>query len=67
MANGVVFSGPYAYDATGTVNCSGTPTACTPLVTLPIAAEGSPIVIDGLVYVTSFDSPSNNLLLAFSL
>lgn len=69
VANGVVYIGSvnnnlYAFAADGRTNCSGTPSACTPLRAL--AATGminsSPAVADGVVYITT----ESNLLYAFS-
>jgi hypothetical protein len=61
IANGVVYvsSGAqklYAFSASGTTNCSGTPTTCTPLWTagsiyLPISSSAA--VANGVVYVGS--------------
>jgi outer membrane protein assembly factor BamB len=63
VGNGVVYIAAldgkvYAFDATGTSGCSGTPTTCTPLWT---GATGdsifsSPMVADGIVYVGSDDT-----------
>jgi outer membrane protein assembly factor BamB len=73
-ANGIVYvasgaRGPdsklYAFDATGTVNCSGTPKTCAPLWTgtanVSDPRSGSPAVWNGVVYVSS----TNNKLSAF--
>src|SRR5262249_40547514 len=42
----------YAFDATGTTNCSGTPKTCAPLWTASMnnLALSSPAVVDGVVY-----------------
>ena len=63
VANGVVYLGStdgklYAFDATGTTNCSGTPKTCAPVWTAPTTAEirhSSPAVANGVVYVGSQD------------
>ena len=69
IANGVVYvaSGPTeeptplrirAFDATGTVNCSGTPKVCAPLWTQSFDdafANESPAVVNGMVYVAAPD------------
>lgn len=46
----------YAFSATGTTNCSGTPTVCSPLwkgkpANPPGVGTGSPAVVKGVVYV----------------
>jgi outer membrane protein assembly factor BamB len=58
VANGVVYVGSndhrlYAFDAAGTVNCTGTPTTCTPLFSADVGdvAESSPAVANGMVYI----------------
>jgi outer membrane protein assembly factor BamB len=60
VANGVVYVGSddtklYAFDATGTTNCSGTPKVCSSLWTFPTdaAIQASPAVVNGKVYVNS--------------
>jgi outer membrane protein assembly factor BamB len=49
----------YAYDATGTTNCSGSPKSCAPLWTAAIGGTSielsSPAVANGVVYVGSGD------------
>jgi outer membrane protein assembly factor BamB len=52
----------FAFDATGSVGCSGSPVTCTPLWTAPTeGVRGSPAVANGKVYVTdsSFPIPDN--------
>jgi outer membrane protein assembly factor BamB len=62
VANGVVYVGSYlpddrlyAFDATGTTNCSGTPKTCAPLWTALTdgAVYSSPAVSNGVAYVGS--------------
>ncbi len=60
VADGVAYlvSGEtlYAFDATGTVGCSGTAKTCEPLWTAAIdggPGRGAPVVADGKVFVTS--------------
>jgi outer membrane protein assembly factor BamB len=55
----------YAYDAAGSIGCSGTPKTCTPLLgaPLPIRTLSSPTVANGRVYVGALD----NHLHAFAL
>ena len=70
VANGVVYMGAtgfswngngpgrlYAFDAAGTVNCSGTPKTCDPLWATTDGGSGfsSPAVANGVVYVSSND------------
>jgi len=62
IANGVVFVGSgdgnlYAFDAAGSIDCSGTPTFCSPLWTGNTggAVESSPAIANGMVYVGSDD------------
>ena len=62
VAGGVVYVGStdgklYALDATGTTNCTGTPTTCTPLWTATTSGAilGSPAVAAGVVYIGSTD------------
>jgi len=62
VANGVVFVGSYdgklyAYDASGSTDCSGTPKTCSPVWTATTGARilSSPAVADGMVYVGSSD------------
>jgi outer membrane protein assembly factor BamB len=48
----------FAFDASGTTNCAGTPKSCTPLWTTGetnFLVESSPAVANGVVYNTSFD------------
>ena len=53
VADGILYAGAGAYDATGVVNCSGgPPKTCTPLWSYTIAGS-TPAVSDGLVYVTT--------------
>lgn len=58
-ADGLVYVGAansiFAYDATGTVGCSGSPKVCTPKWrsgNLAGAIVGSPAVVNGVVYAT---------------
>ena len=58
VANGVVYidspSGPtlYAFDASGTTNCAGTPKVCQPLWTATTADGASSVVVaNGVVYI----------------
>ena len=62
VANHLVFVGSgdghlYAFDAAGSLGCSGTPTSCSPLWTGSTggALESSPAIADGKVYVGSND------------
>lgn len=67
VADGVVYVGSggagtdprglYAFDATGTTGCSGTPKVCAPLWIAPTvhAMESSPAVAYGIVYIGSSD------------
>ena len=73
VANGVVYVAStestasaipptlYAFDASGTINCSGTPKVCQPLWTAPLSTGDihveSPTVTDGVVYVSGYQSP----------
>jgi outer membrane protein assembly factor BamB len=58
VANGVVYVGAaqhlLAYDAAGVVNCSGSPTVCTPLLIAPHDGFG-PVVANGMVYLGAVD------------
>jgi outer membrane protein assembly factor BamB len=48
----------YAFDATGTTNCSGTPKTCAPLWTADLGSKNglsSPTVANGIVYAGSAD------------
>jgi outer membrane protein assembly factor BamB len=63
VANGVVYVGSgdgkfYAFSATGTSGCSGTPISCSPLwvATTGGPVRSSPAVVNGVVYVTSDDA-----------
>jgi Bacterial Ig domain/PQQ-like domain len=51
--------GLYAFDAAGTINCSGSPKTCAPLWTALIfedrVVESSPAVANGVVYATATD------------
>ena len=60
MANGVVYVGSddtklYAFDAVGTLRCSGSPKTCAPLAAVATGGEvtSSPAVANGFVYVGS--------------
>ena len=63
VANGIVYIGSfdhklYAFDATGTTGCSGTPKTCDPLWTGTTGSalyEASPAVANGVVYVAALD------------
>lgn len=62
IVDGVVYVGSkdhklYAFDANGVTNCSGVPTACTPLWTGLTGGivVSSPAVMNGMVYVGSAD------------
>ena len=62
VANGVVFVGSYdgklyAYDASGSTDCSGAPKTCAPVWTATTGARilSSPAVANGMVYVGSSD------------
>lgn len=55
----------YAFDANGLTNCSGTPKVCQPLWTAPLDTGGaccaiaeSPNVTNGVVYVSTYQTPS---------
>lgn len=54
IANGLIYLGGAAYDASGVQNCSGTPKVCTPLWvgSTPPSGDGATIVVDGRVYQT---------------
>ena len=81
MANGIVYVGGnnigptrptlgklYAFDAAGTVNCSGTPKTCAPLWAATTGALWeSPAVANGVVYVGSNDDNFPPTLYAFGL
>ena len=63
VANGVVYVGSnddklYAFDAAGTIGCSGVPKTCTPLWTATTGGDvfSSPAVANGRIYVGSFDN-----------
>jgi hypothetical protein len=63
IANGVLYianGSLYAFDATGSAGCSGTPKVCAPLWTAMISGGGptygAPAVADGTVYVGTFYS-----------
>jgi outer membrane protein assembly factor BamB len=64
VANGVVYVGSedhnlYAFDATGTTNCSGSPKSCSPLWTARTGGaigDSSPAVANGVVYVGAADN-----------
>jgi PQQ-like domain len=60
IANGVLYianGSLYAFDATGSSDCSGTPKVCAPLWTAAISGGGAnsaaPAVADGIVYVSN--------------
>jgi outer membrane protein assembly factor BamB len=63
VANGVVYVGSndrklYAFDATGSAGCAGTPKKCAPLWTsvgTGASIFSSPVVVNGVVYVGSED------------
>jgi outer membrane protein assembly factor BamB len=62
VANGIVYVGSndsklYAFDATGSVNCSGTPKTCAPLWTAATGGQlfSSPAIANGVTYVGSLD------------
>ena len=61
IANGIVYVGSgdgnlYAFDAAGSIDCSGTPTFCSPLWTASTGGPvGSPAIANGMVYVGSGD------------
>jgi outer membrane protein assembly factor BamB len=73
VAHGVVYVAAadgkfYAFSAAGTTGCSGTPKTCKPLWTAAIggvntAIQSSPVVVNGVVYVTA---GTNGQLYAFS-
>lgn len=76
IANGVMYvagedGNLYAYDASGTTNCSGSPTSCSPLWTAYFGGgyglNGTPAVSNGVVYIMSntTSSSSNNTIYAF--
>lgn len=46
----------YAFDASGTTGCSGTPKTCTPLWTAPVGGAPAPTVSNGFVYVLNKSS-----------
>jgi outer membrane protein assembly factor BamB len=59
VANGIVYVGSYyfggtlfAFDASGTTNCSGSPKTCAPLWT-GFPGDSSPAVVNGVVYIAS--------------
>jgi outer membrane protein assembly factor BamB len=63
VANGVVYIGSsddklYAFDAAGSVNCSGAPKTCSPLWKAATTGyiESSPVVENRVVYIGSGDS-----------
>jgi outer membrane protein assembly factor BamB len=62
VADGKVYIGGrphlYAFDATGTTNCSGTPKVCAPLWQSDVSGDffvSSPTVANGLVYIHAND------------
>jgi PQQ-like domain len=73
VANGIEFAGGSvptgggpplpldAFDATGTSNCSGAPTTCTPLWTVDPGGPifGSPAVVNGVLYVATSGDPAS--------
>lgn len=76
IANGVMYVSAsdgnlYAYDASGSTNCSGTPTACAPLWTSSLGdtsgglSDTTPVVANGVVYVLSSSEVSPYTLYAF--
>jgi hypothetical protein len=63
IANGVLYIADgslYAFDATGSAGCSGTPKACAPLWTAAMPGGGptyaAPAVANGIVYVSTWYS-----------
>jgi hypothetical protein len=61
----------YAYDASGSTNCSGTPTTCAPLWTASLGGgsepnETMPVVSNGVVYATSSPETGPSAIYAFS-
>jgi len=72
VANGLVYVGSDggtldAFDATGTRNCSGSPTSCTPMWSMSIGEVLSPAVVNGRVYASTgstlygFELPNTRL------
>jgi len=61
VANGVLYIANgtlYAFDATGSTGCTGTPAVCAPLWTSVLSSRqngSGPAVADGVVYVNSRD------------
>jgi outer membrane protein assembly factor BamB len=60
IANGVVYvstwdgTGLKAYDAAGTVGCSGTPKVCNPITALvPAGIPGNAVIVNGKLYFTT--------------
>jgi hypothetical protein len=54
----------YAYDATGNAGCSGSPTTCTPLWSVP---GTDAIVANGTVYVSTTNTPGAGEIVAYGL
>ena len=75
IANGVIYAvgadgDLYAYDASGSDNCSNTPTTCAPLWTASLGGQSglndtTPAVAYGFVYVTSDSASGPNTIYAF--
>jgi hypothetical protein len=65
IANNVVYQGfsnpgagdVTAYDATGTIGCSGTPKVCSPLRSWPAGFAATPIISDGSLYTSWANTP----------
>jgi outer membrane protein assembly factor BamB len=64
IENGVVFVGSLdgaleAFDAAGSTSCSGAPTVCTPLKSVPLVGPtgaSQPAIANGNVYIGAFDA-----------
>jgi hypothetical protein len=50
--SGVATGDVTAYDATGTIDCSGTPKVCGPLQSWPAGVAAAPVVANGSVYAS---------------
>ena len=57
----------YAFDATGSTDCSGVPKTCTPLWTAPTNGNtyATPAIAYGTVYIGSYGGVGGNVLSAF--
>jgi hypothetical protein len=61
VANGVLFAGRQAFDASGTSGCSGSPVLCQPLWTTPLAGTTTSVVTNGRVLTLTTSGTSTVL------